>query len=149
VEQAIEIMKQIELFRGLNDTQVARLAGITQQETLEAGAVVFLQDAPADKMYFVHSGQVEIRINDQNRQGHAAIYLGTGQVFGEMALVDQGARSASVLAVEECTVVYSIPNDKFTALCDEDTAIGYILMRNIAQDLSFKMRHRQLDPSEE
>ena len=50
--------------------------------------------------------------------------------------------------VEDQTIVYNIPNNKFTALCVADTAIGYIMMRNIAQDLSFKLRHRDYDPTD-
>ena len=57
-------------------------------------------------------------------------------------------RSASVIGVDDETVVYGIPNDRFTALCVSDPEIGYIMMRNIAQDLSFKLRHRDFDPSD-
>lgn len=149
MEDIIQIMKQVELFRGLTDPQLTQLAQIVQKEQFPASAVIFSQDTPADKMYIVREGQVEIRVHDGDGHGWAAIYLGLGQVFGEMALVDEGARSASVVAVEDQTVVYSILNTDFTELCQSDTGIGYILMRNIAQDMSFKLRHRQLDPSEE
>ncbi|NJL57595.1 hypothetical protein HC928_22545 [bacterium] len=40
-----------------------------------------------------------------------------------------------------------IANDAFADLCHHDTAIGYVMMRNIAQDLSFKLRHRDFDPA--
>ncbi|MEP6988793.1 MAG: cyclic nucleotide-binding domain-containing protein, partial [Chloroflexota bacterium] len=65
----------------------------------------------------------------------------------EMALLDQGSRSASVLAIEEQTELYVIDADAFVNLCQQDTAIGYIMMRNMALDLSFKLRHKNLDPS--
>jgi len=65
-------------------------------------------------------------------------------VFGEMALVDRGARSATVRCVEDGTVLYVIPRKDFWALCDNDHHIGFIVMRNIAFDLSFKLRHRNL-----
>jgi CRP-like cAMP-binding protein len=100
-------------------------------------------------MYIVNTGQVEIRVHDQDRHGHAALFLGRGQVFGEMALVDSGARSATTVAVEDGTTVYAINSDAFNSLCQQDSGIGFVLMRNIAQDMSFKLRHRQLDPSED
>jgi CRP-like cAMP-binding protein len=68
--------------------------------------------------------------------------LGKGQIIGEMTLVDEGRRSATVIAAEEPTTVYSIPNSAFTTLCQSNTDIGYVIMRNIAQDMSFKLRHR-------
>jgi CRP-like cAMP-binding protein len=64
-----------------------------------------------------------------------------------MALLDQGVRSASVVAIEEETELYAISADAFVNLCQQDTAIGYIMMRNMALDLSFKLRHKNLDPS--
>ena len=64
-----------------------------------------------------------------------------------MALLDQGARSASVIAIEDGTTVYGISSQDFMNLCKTDTAIGYVMMRNMALDLSFKLRHKNLDPS--
>ena len=74
----------------------------------------------------------------------AIVSLGQGQVFGEMALVDRGTRSATVRSVDDGTIINSISQDDFTSLCEKNTAIGYVVMRNIAADLSFKLRHRNL-----
>jgi CRP-like cAMP-binding protein len=67
-----------------------------------------------------------------------------GQIFGEMALVDRGARSASVRCCRDNTVLSYIKGSDFTALCESDTEIGYIVMRNMAADLSFKLRYHNL-----
>jgi CRP/FNR family cyclic AMP-dependent transcriptional regulator len=69
------------------------------------------------------------------------INLGTGQVFGEMTLVDRGARSATVKAVKDGTVLYVIPHAAFLELCQEDNHIGFIVMRNLAADMSLKLRY--------
>jgi CRP-like cAMP-binding protein len=140
--ELLQVMKRVELFRGLNDEQLQRLAGISQKEVYPKDATICSQGEPGDKMYIVADGQVEIMVRDRHGQSYSAVYLGEGQVVGEMSLIDQGNRSASVLAAEEDTVVYSIPGDDFTALCMDDTAIGYVMMRNLALDLSFKLRHR-------
>jgi CRP/FNR family transcriptional regulator, cyclic AMP receptor protein len=140
-----QILKYASLFRGLNDSQLGRVAEIAQSEQYNVKDVIFNQDTPGDKMYIISSGQVEVRVQDNSGQSHSAIYLGQGQVFGEMALLDQGTRSASVIAAQNNTVVYSIPGVAFTALCQQDTGIGYIMMRNVALDLSFKIRHQNYD----
>jgi CRP-like cAMP-binding protein len=72
------------------------------------------------------------------------VSLGPGQIIGEMALVDQGPRSASVRATSNPTVVQAIQRADLDALCQQETRIGYVIMRNLAADLSFKMRHRNL-----
>jgi CRP-like cAMP-binding protein len=61
-----------------------------------------------------------------------------------MSLVDQGPRSASVRAIQEPTVVQVIRHDDFLDLCQRNTHIGYVVMFNMAADLSFKLRHRNL-----
>jgi CRP/FNR family transcriptional regulator, cyclic AMP receptor protein len=66
-------------------------------------------------------------------------------VLGEMALLDQGPRSASLRANSEPTVLQVLQRNQFEKLCQENTRIGYIVMRNLAADLSFKLRHRNLN----
>lgn len=140
--ELLNVLKRVELFRGLNDNQLHKLADISRKESYAGGEVICHQGDPGDKMYVIADGQVEIKVRDSVGTTYSAVYLGEGQVVGEIALIDQGNRSASVVAVEDDTVVYSFPNGQFTALCQSDTGIGYIMMRNLAQDLSFKLRHR-------
>jgi CRP-like cAMP-binding protein len=144
--ELVQILKMVDLCQGLDANQVQRLASISQREVYDADQVIFNQGSQGDKMYVVTDGQVEIRFDDGGGE-HAGLYLGSGQIFGEMALLDQGARSASVIAVQDDTEVYAISSDDFLALCSADTAIGYKMMRNMALDLSFKLRHKNLNPS--
>lgn len=145
--ELVNILASVPLCSGLTPGQLASLTAISHRETYDTDAVIFSQNHVGDKMYIVTRGQVEIRLTDGSGSNHTTIYLGQGQIFGEMALLDQGPRSASVLAVEDGTEVYAISASEFLALCQQDTAIGFIVMRNMALDLSFKLRHKNLDPS--
>lgn len=142
MSEITQLLKYSSLFRGLNETQLQRVAALARSEIYNAHDLIFSQDTPGDKMYIVGQGQVEVRVRDENGQPHSALYLGQGQIFGEMALIDQGTRSASVIAAQNQTTVYYIVSEDFSALCQQDTGIGYIMMRNIALDLSFKLRHQ-------
>lgn len=148
MNQLLNILKSAELFRDLTDNQLSQIETISKKETYAKGETICKQGDPGDSMYVISSGQVEINVRDQHGNTYSALYLGAGQLVGEFALVDEGPRSASVIGVEDETVVYTIPNDRFTELCVTDTGIGYVMMRNIAQDLSFKLRHRDFDPSD-
>ena len=68
----------------------------------------------------------------------------TPQLIGEMSLVDRGPRSATVRAIQDPTIVQVIQHEEFQALCQKNNRIGYLVMLNIAADLSFKLRHRNL-----
>jgi CRP-like cAMP-binding protein len=137
-----ELLKQVSLFRGLNDDQLDQVAQITQSESYAADDTVFEQDTAGDKMYIIQSGQVEVRVKDHAGMLNAVLIMGEGQIFGEMALLDHGTRSASVRALKPGATVYTISGDDFRTLCQQDTAIGYVMMRNLALDLSFKIRHQ-------
>ena len=141
-DEVKKLLKLVSLFRGLDDRQVEQVAEITQPETYGADETIFDQGNTGDKMYVIQDGQVEIQVKDNAGLLNSVLILGQGQVFGEMALLDSGERSASVIALQPNTVVYGISGNEFTALCEADAAIGYIMMRNIALDLSFKIRHQ-------
>lgn len=145
--ELIEIMKRVELFHELNDEQLEKVAQISKREIYAKGETLCMQGQPGDKMYVISSGQVEIMVRDGKGRSYSALFLGEGQVVGEMSLIDQGTRSATVIAADDQTTVYSIPADDFAALCRRETVIGYLMMRNLALDLSFKLRHRDFDPS--
>ena len=87
---------------------------------------------------------MEIQIEFADGKKRSVTFLGEGQVFGELALIDQGARSAAVIVVADNTVIYKLPAEDFLGLCRTDTMIGFIMMRNLAQDISFKLRHQNL-----
>lgn len=143
----VAVLKQVDLFRGLSDKQLARIGEITNVEIFQTGDRICQQGDHANTMYIISNGQVEVLIDSSNGSQESVMYLGLGQVIGEMTLVDAGRRSATVVAVENETQVCSLPHDSFTQLCEVDTAIGYLVMRNIAQHMSFKLRHIDFEDS--
>jgi CRP-like cAMP-binding protein len=67
-----------------------------------------------------------------------------GQAFGEIALVDQGLRSAGARSAAENTRLLVIPRAKLLNLCDNHPELGYRVMRNVAAELALKMRGADL-----
>jgi CRP-like cAMP-binding protein len=148
----IDSLRRVEILSGLTDEQLARVASICQVVTFERQDNIVQEGDPSNDMYVIHRGSVEIVLS-RNRVTaeslstpgpQAIVSLGQGQVFGEMALIDQGPRSATVRCTTDGAQLYQIQRDAFASLCEQDTDIGYKVMRNIAADLSFKLRHRNL-----
>lgn len=141
----LQLYKAVELFNGLTNEQIEALITISQEEVYQEDQVIFSQDDEGEKMYIIRSGQVEISVQ-ANRQAPAEtkIFLGQGQIFGEIALIDYGTRSATVRAMNDETIVDAIHRDSFNHLCQSSTAIGFVVMRNLAIDLSYKLRHQNL-----
>ncbi|MBN1679489.1 MAG: cyclic nucleotide-binding domain-containing protein [Anaerolineae bacterium] len=142
----IELLRTVGVFSGLTDEQLQRLIDISEEEMYDEDAIIFKQESEGEKLYLIRDGQVEVRIRKKPHQPERSqVFLGRGQVFGEMALLDMGKRSATIKCSRDGTVLHSITREAFTGLCTSNTDIGYIVMRNIALDLSFKLRHRNLD----
>ncbi len=147
----IALLQRCELFAGLTPEQVEQIAALGREVVYNAGDVIIHENDPSDDVYVIRSGLVEVLLSrgaipdvPGPPQLSSIVRLGEGQLFGEVALVDHGARSATVRCVEDGTVLHVIPRQAFWELCDGDHHIGYIVMRNIAADLSFKLRHRNL-----
>jgi CRP-like cAMP-binding protein len=137
----LETLGQVELFQGLTPEQLTHLSALCHMQNWSQGSVIFQQGDVADTLYLVATGQIEIAVNNARGERQPEVYLGVGQIIGEMGLIDAGRRSATAIAAEDATQTYSIHAEALNQLCEQDTDLGYRLMRHIAQDLSFKLRH--------
>jgi CRP-like cAMP-binding protein len=148
----IDSLRRVEILSGLTDEQLARVASVCQGVTFVAQEDIVREGEPSNDMYVIHRGSVEIVLSKNRVTAEALsapgpqaiVSLGQGQVFGEMALIDHGPRSATVRCTTDDALLYRIKSDDFAQLCEQDTEIGYKVMRNIAADLSFKLRHSNL-----
>ncbi|MEW6717761.1 MAG: cyclic nucleotide-binding domain-containing protein [Chloroflexota bacterium] len=141
----IETLKKVELFEGLDKAELQKVAKLCKERRLKRGEAIAVQGEPGNEMFIITEGFVEVvRHVTGDEEAQVVVNLGSGQIVGEMALVDHGPRSATVKAVSDPTVVQAIKRDDFDGLCEQNNHIGYIVMHNMAADLSFRIRHRYL-----
>lgn len=139
----IDFLRQIELFEGLDDDSLRLVAGICKPRSLQKDEVLAEEGSRGDALYLVTRGFVAVVVAATNtRPERILVNLGVGQLIGEMSLVDQGARSATLRAVVTPTEIQEINYRAFQRLCEQNTHLGYYVMRNLAADLSFKIRHQ-------
>ncbi len=137
------ILRSVMLFASLSDDEIEAVATLCNKKELNRGDVIAEQGAPGDELYIIAKGFAEVAI-ESGSDSRVVVNLGQGQIIGEMSLVDQGPRSATVRAISDPTIVQIIRRQDFDSLCERNTRIGYIVMKDIAADLSFKLRHRNL-----
>lgn len=137
------LLKRVQIFSNLNQAELEQVAALCVKKEVAAGELVLEQDTTGTEMYIVSEGSAEvfIQVGDEIR---SLVVLGKGQVIGEMALIDQGHRSASVRATKTGVSLYLIESKQFFDLCNTNHRIGFIVMRNLAIDIAFKLRHRNL-----
>jgi CRP-like cAMP-binding protein len=137
------LLKRVQLFANLESGELEQLAAIASEQKVPASETIITQNTTGNELYIVATGSVEVYIQGLN-DARSLVVLGKGQVIGEMALIDQGYRSASVRTTREGATLYLIESNDFYKLCEENNHIGYIVMRNLAIDIAFKLRHRNL-----
>ena len=144
----LQLLRGVELFDGLSDDELSRLLALCREARYQKGDILTRQGQAGSELFIVREGLVEVTVGAPNASAETppqtVINLGAGQVVGEMALVDGGPRSATVRCVAATTIVYAIERDTFEQLCQADHHIGLVIYRNLAADLSFKLRHRNL-----
>ena len=96
-----ELLADVELFEHMDDEDRARLAQFIGGRELSAGTLLFQAGQPGEAMYVVKRGEIELYIKDNAGQKIALATVGAGQVFGEMALLDHGPRTATARALED------------------------------------------------
>ena len=139
----VELLKGVDIFEGLTEQELRRIAAICREAKYAKGQIVTSQGEEGDEMFIVRDGLVEVTVGEAGEGPRTVVNLGTGQVVGEMALVDRGPRSATVRCVTDATLNV-IERDAFENLCQSSAQIGMVVYRNLAADLSFKLRHRHL-----
>jgi CRP-like cAMP-binding protein len=103
-----EILRKIPIFSSFSDVEIARLAQVTSLRLCRKDEVVFYEDEEGDFFFVIVAGRVKVTllgIPDRFTRGYGREVLlsslGTGDFFGEMALVDNEPRSATAVATEE------------------------------------------------
>jgi CRP-like cAMP-binding protein len=130
--------------------QLELIATLCEEHHYEVGDIVFAEGTRGSELYVIADGAVDIILDPaliapgEGSEGITVATLRRGQCFGEVALVDEGQRSAAARCAAHATHLLVIPRDRLMRLCDENPALGYRLMRNLAADLAMKIRNTDL-----
>jgi carbonic anhydrase/acetyltransferase-like protein (isoleucine patch superfamily) len=145
--EIVRLLRGLAVFDGLTEPELGRVAAICRVQTFARENVITQQGDIGSDIFIVRAGLLEVSVGEAG-QGELPPYtivtLGQGQVVGEMALIDHGPRSATVRCVSDACSLIVMPSDAFEKLCSAELHIGLIVYRNLAADLSFKLRHRHL-----
>ena len=121
------------LFHALDDDCLARTMSHLTRRRFRRGEVIFHREDPGDAMHVVASGLVTIRLASADGEDAILALVGPGSAFGEIALMDGQARSATATA-HEATTTYTLTREAFADLMVEPTFRAAV-MRGIARGL--------------
>jgi CRP/FNR family cyclic AMP-dependent transcriptional regulator len=138
-----QILEIVDIFSDLNLNQLKQIFQICTQKIFNKGEVIVRENTPSTDIYIILEGEVEIIIDKnglKNTQEKRVGILDRGQSFGEVALVDQGLRTATVRCYSETCRLLEIDRDHFLKFLKENPDIGFTVLYNIAADICLKFR---------
>jgi CRP/FNR family transcriptional regulator, cyclic AMP receptor protein len=152
MQQSISaILSVTDIFDTFTETQLQLVAALCEANTYQTGDILLRENDQTTELYVIARGGVEVIMNptfvsDEVNEGEMVVLteLRQGQVFGEVALVDQGMRSATIRVSQANTLLLRIARGRLMQLCDTYPELGYKLMKNLAADLAFKIRNTDL-----
>ena len=133
MQQTVEFLSNVDLFKELKGEALERLAGQVRLVALSEGEIFFREDEPADGLYIIKSGMAKATKWATESEGVAAVLsiLRQGNSFGEIGLIDGLPRSAAVSAMGpvEC---YFLPRTEFLAALEENPEIALGMLPALA-----------------
>jgi CRP/FNR family cyclic AMP-dependent transcriptional regulator len=105
------MLKNIPLFSCLNDSELTAIENVAVKKTFPKNTILFSEGDKTDSLYVICDGKVKVTINDDEGKEIILSMLGTGEYFGEMALLDDEPRSASIITKETTQLLIISKND--------------------------------------
>ena len=137
-------LKDCFLFEQMNAVEIDAVSALFQEKRLEKGKTVFVEQMPGESLYLIKKGTVRITKLIAEGDEKTLVTLKTGEVFGEMAILDGSSRSATA-RVETDTILFSVNKSDFEKLCKSHPGIALKMMRNITCVFSKRIRENNDD----
>jgi CRP-like cAMP-binding protein len=131
---AIALLKRSPLLRALPGNKLAQVLRFARMKTVPAGTLIFNKTDLASHMFIVAAGRVKIYSRSATRKAKTFAYLGPGDFFGEMALLDAHQRSASAQAVKDSELLVIHKRD-FKRFLLSDPGLCLSLLRTLCERL--------------
>ena len=135
----IKLLRNIPLFKDFKVTELMNVAMVAETARYKAGELIFKEKSKGEALYVIRSGQVRVSKRDSFGDQHVLTYLGPGEYFGEMCLVDRGRRSASVFADTEAELL-KIKRSDFKNLIAGDRDIERKFYKSFSEVLCERLR---------
>ena len=126
----IEFLKKIPLFAGLSKKDLAAVARVAEEVDVSSGEVILFQDDSAPAAYVLVTADAIVRRNNRK-----VAELGSGAVVGELALLSDAPRTATVVATTDGTIL-EIHRRHFLALIGDSPALARRLLAQLADRLA-------------
>lgn len=122
-----EALKRVPLFAELTDDEIGQIARLFKVRRFRAGETVIQEGSGGAAFYVIDTGEANVFVRNEQKTT-----LASGDYFGEIALIDEGTRSASITAASDL-VCYGVTFWDFRPLVESNGAIGWKLLQSMTR----------------
>ncbi len=134
VMHTAEFLATVPLFSSLDSVELSRFAELLREKSFLKGSVILFEHDPGDALFVLRHGRVKVvRVGEDGREVILGV-LGPGQYFGELSLIDDGPRSAHVIAMDDSTLLM-LHRDDFRRRVEASPAVGWALLQELSRRL--------------
>jgi CRP/FNR family transcriptional regulator, cyclic AMP receptor protein len=112
------VLKTVPLFASFAEEQLRMLTAMVTRKSAPRSTTIMAGGDPTDSLYIVLSGRLKVMMSDSEGKEVILAILGPGEVFGEMGLIDDEPRSATVVTIEPCELLSILKRDFKKCLAD-------------------------------
>ena len=128
------LLRNVPLFASLDEAQLGVLVHMIMRTSFGRNEKIIGAGDPTDSLYIVISGRLKVLMSDEQGREVILAILGPGEFFGEMGLLDDSPRSASVVTLEPCELL-SISKIDFKRCLTENSDLSLTVMRGLVRRL--------------
>ncbi|HMM52512.1 MAG TPA: cyclic nucleotide-binding domain-containing protein [Burkholderiaceae bacterium] len=133
-EENKAFLRRVPLLSSLNEQQLETLAAGSTRRNFPKGRTIVSEGEPSQSLYILLSGRAKVQRSDSEGKEVILAVLGSGDFFGEMSLIDEAPRSASVITLESCDFM-SINKDAFRAMLLQSAEMCMAVMKGMVRRL--------------
>ncbi len=131
VAEYFGFLRDVYFFKELSDGEISEIEALFKEDRFDRGAVIFRENAPAERFFIVLDGMVEVWKDYASPAPDLLAVHGQGHLFGEMALIDDLPRSATVVAKTDTRVLYLFRRE-FDRVLRERSAVALSILRSLS-----------------
>jgi CRP/FNR family transcriptional regulator, cyclic AMP receptor protein len=135
-----EMLSKIPVFENLKARELRQVAGIVHRRQYVAGEYVFFQNDPGLGMYVIEQGEVSVGLVGNDGSKKELALLKDGDFFGELSLLDESPRSASVIAVTDANLTGFFRPDLFEIM-EKSPGTGLKIVLKVAEMIGERLRN--------
>ena len=118
------LRERVALFAGVSDENLAALAEASVLLPFKTGQTILFKGATVDGLHVVVTGRAEVLVKSTNKTMVRVAEIASGEVFGEMSIVEMGTAGATIKAIEDDKVILMIPQESFRHVLQQDEAFA-------------------------